>query len=101
MKPIAHLPDDVAERLKELKADPHTVGQFYSLLLGLRQVGWPLRAIAEPFGVSRVTAKNWESRAVASMVTIQSHVPALPLDVRGMKVRPKRITPGIPSKDRE
>ena len=100
MKPLAHLPDEAVQRLQELKAleDPT---QFHSYLLGLRAAGWPLRAIADPFNVTRVTAKNWESRALNTEVEADPVVPLLPLDVRGMKVRAKRIPPGIPTKDRE
>lgn len=100
MKPIAHLPSDAKLKLSEFKSqeDP---SQFLEYLLGLRKAGWPLRSIAEPFDVTRVTAKNWETRALQLKVTPEPQVPPLPLDVRGMKVRPKRIPPGIPSRDRE
>lgn len=97
MKPLAHLPDDVVSNLKDLKQTNQD--EFDALVLGLRQAGWPLRSIADPFGVTRVTAKNWETRALSSGVT-PKEVPPLPLDVRGVKVRAKRIPPDIPSKDR-
>jgi len=99
-KPIAHLPDDAVGKLKQYKdLDDKTL--FDTYVLSLRNAGWPLRSIAEPFGVTRVTAKNWESRALAAHLVADLPVPALPLDVRGMKVRVKRIPPGIPSKDRK
>lgn len=100
MKPIAHLPDESVLRLKELRAQDDQT-QFQAYLLGLRSAGWPLRSIAEPFNVTRVTAKNWETRALQQETVPEPQVPALPLDVRGMKVRPKRIPPGIPSADRQ
>jgi hypothetical protein len=98
MKPIAHLPDDVVSRLKTLKETNQP--EFEALLLGLRAAGWPLRTIADPFDVTRVSAKNWETKALSNGVTPATDVPPLPLDVRGVKVRAKRIPPDVPSKDR-
>lgn len=99
MKPIAHLPDEAVTKLKTLKAENPPL--FDSLILGLREAGWPLRAIAEPFDVSRVTVKNWESRAIANSAQPTVGVWPVPLDARGIKVRPKRIPPDVPTKDRQ
>lgn len=39
---------------------------FYSLVKALRLANWPLRAIGEPFKVSRTAVSDWESKYTGS-----------------------------------
>lgn len=54
------LPQDTTEKLLALKDTDS--GEFYALVKALRTEGWPLRAIAEPFSVSRTAAQGWEKK---------------------------------------
>jgi predicted DNA-binding protein YlxM (UPF0122 family) len=36
--------------------------QFFALVKALRTENWPLRAIAEPLGVSRTAVQSWENK---------------------------------------
>lgn len=100
----AQLPKDTAERLVHSRSD---TSAFHSLVLALRARGWTLRAIAEPFEASRVSAKNWETaasanqEAVAKATTLIQSVPAPPLDGHGAGLRKMRIKADIPPRDRE
>lgn len=69
------LPQDTTEKLLALKAT--NSGDFYALVKALRKEGWPLRAIAEPFSVSRTAAQGWEKKYQEG--TPLPEVPALPL----------------------
>lgn len=103
-KAVAHLPADASRRLQELRAEEQE-GRFYAYLLELREAGWPLRAIAEPLGVSRAAVMGWQRKAEAAhlTITIAGHnplVPALPLASHSQPYYAKKITPDIPKKDR-
>lgn len=57
---LPSLSEDTIGTLRELKtADKEN---FYAYVVSLRKEGWPLRAIAEPFGVSRTAVSGWEHR---------------------------------------
>lgn len=51
------LPQDTANKLTALKGT--CPEEFYALVSALRTEGWPLRAIADPLGVSRTAVANW------------------------------------------
>jgi transposase len=53
---------------------------FYALVKALRIEGWPLRAIALPFSVSRTAAQGWEKKYEEG--TPLPEVPTLPLAPR-------------------
>lgn len=72
------LPQDTTEKLLALKGT--NSGDFYALVKALRNEGWPLRAIAAPFAVSRTAAQGWEKKYQAE--TPLPEVPALPLPPR-------------------
>lgn len=69
------LPEDTATQLVALKGN--CPEEFYALVKALRIEGWPLRAIAEPFTVSRTAVQGWEARYTGSS-TLPT-VPKLPL----------------------
>lgn len=72
------LPQDTTEKLVALKGT--STEDFYALVKALRIEGWPLRAIAEPFGVSRTAAQGWEKKYEEG--TPLPEVPTLPLAPR-------------------
>lgn len=51
--------------------------EFYALVKALRLECWPLRAIGEPFGVSRTAVQGWESKYTEG--TPLPNVPPLPI----------------------
>jgi hypothetical protein len=57
---LPELPNDTATQLVALKGS--CPEEFYALVKALRLEGWPLRAIAEPFSVSRTAAQGWEHK---------------------------------------
>lgn len=102
MKDIAQLPSAIEQILVKTRTEDPEL--FLAYVIALRDVAWPLRAIAEPFGVSRVSAKNWESKARSNPASIKRaselNMPALPLTARGSGVRAKKIPRDIPEADR-
>ncbi len=67
------LPQGTTEKLVALKGT--STEDFYALVKALRTEGWPLRAIAEPFSVSRTAAQGWEKKYEGGTLP---EVPALP-----------------------
>lgn len=54
------LPKETADKLVALKgSNPE---EFFAFIKALRNEGWPLRAIAEPFEVSRTAVMDWEKK---------------------------------------
>ena len=72
------LPQGTTEKLVALKGT--STEDFYALVKALRIEGWPLRAIANPFSVSRTAAQGWEKKYEDG--TPLPEVPALPLAPR-------------------
>jgi hypothetical protein len=64
---------------------------FYALVWVLRAINWPLRAIAEPLGVSRTAVQGWERKATAE--------PPLPEAETMPTPPPKERTSGTPKKN--
>lgn len=87
------LPEPTATQLVALKgSNPE---EFIALVKALRLKGWPLRAIAEPFSVSRTAVQGWESQYRGATLP---EVPDLP--VREVKERKKKTTePYVLSKE--
>ena len=54
------LPQETTEQLVALKGT--SPEEFYATVVALRTQGWPLRAIGEPFGVSRTAVMGWEEK---------------------------------------
>lgn len=67
------LPEDTAEQLVALR---DTKPEFYAFVKALRLNGWPLRAIASPFDVSRTAVSDWEKSY--NPVTALPSVPKAP-----------------------
>lgn len=59
-KRLPTLPQETAEQLVALRGT--SPEEFYALVKSLRTEGWPLRAISEPFEMTKTTAANWESK---------------------------------------
>lgn len=92
----AKLPTETAMRLIKAKEKDEVL--FLSFILTLREADWPLRAIAEPFNVSRTAAMKWETKAKGhSEVSINPDL--LLVTPEGYGVRRKRIIPDIPKAD--
>lgn len=72
------LPIDTADKLTALKGT--SPEEFYALVKALRNEGWPLRAIAQPFSVSRTAAQGWEKKYEEG--TPLPEVPSMPLPPR-------------------
>lgn len=102
-KTNAVLPPDAAQELRNLRESSNL--EFYAAVIALREKNWPLRAIAEPFGVTRVAAKSWHTRALQDEEAVELskdlNVPSLPLSARGRDVRVKKLKPGIPPADQQ
>lgn len=82
---LPELPNDTATQLVALKgSNPE---EFYALVKALRLEGWPLRAIAEPFAVSRTAVQGWENQHTGATLP---EVPDLPK--REIKERKKNTT---------
>jgi transcriptional regulator with XRE-family HTH domain len=77
------LPEDTTDQLVALKDD--NTEQFYALVKALRLEGWPLRAIAEPFGVSRTAVQGWEAKYTED--TPLPSAPELPIQPRKKRTR--------------
>jgi transposase len=72
---LPELPNDTATQLVALKGS--CPEEFYALVKALRLEGWPLRAIATPFSVSRTAAQGWENKYKPE--TPLPEVPELPV----------------------
>lgn len=72
---LPELPKETTTKLVALKGtNPE---EFYALVKALRNEGWPLRAIAAPFSMSRTAAQDWEKKYQPT--TALPEVPELPL----------------------
>jgi hypothetical protein len=69
------LPQNTTDQLVALKGT--STEDFYALVKALRTEGWPLRAIAEPFSVSRTAVQGWEQKYEEG--TPLPEVPTLPV----------------------
>lgn len=72
------LPRETTTQLVALKGT--STEEFYALVKALRTEGWPLRAIAAPFSVSRTAVQGWEKKYTEG-VTLPT-APPLPLPPR-------------------
>ena len=101
MKQNATLPEEYVTVLKDVD---RSSALFLAHVVSLRLQGWPLRALADPLGVSRVTIRNWQSKGSARQdilqLTTQITTPPVPLDAKGTGVTTKKIPKGIPERDR-
>lgn len=101
-KKNAQLPEVTAQQLKTARETSQT--DFYALIIALRDRRWPLRAIGDVFGVTRVAAKAWYTRALEDSVAAERaktlSVPNLPINTRGNGVKATKIVPDVPVKDR-
>lgn len=74
-KKLPTLPKETQEKLVALKGT--CPEEFYALVKALRLEGWPLRAIATPFSVSRTAVQGWESKFDGK--TDLPTIPSLPI----------------------
>lgn len=74
-KKLPALPEDTQQKLMALKGS--CPEEFYALVKALRLEGWPLRAIAEPFSVSRTAVQGWEAKYNGK--TDLPTIPSLPI----------------------
>ena len=80
---LPELSDESVQQLKALREGE--AQSFYAYVKSLRKNKWPLRAIAEPLGVSRTAVSNWER-------SVHNSTP-LPATERLPEVLPKRVKP--------
>ena len=104
-KTNAELPESEKTRLLELRQNPDQRG-LRERVVALRQAGWPLRAIGEAVGVSRMSVHVWEAAVNENPDAMkgvgQIHdVPALPLAARGSGVTVRKMPVDVPEHDRE
>lgn len=83
------LPESTIAQLVALRTGSSE--EFYALVKALRLECWPLRAIGEPFGVSRTAVQGWESKYTEG--TALPKVPELPVQqvVKDRKNTTKKI----------
>jgi transposase len=81
------LPEETTTQLVALKGT--SPEEFYALVTALRNQGWPLRAIAEPFGVSRTAVQGWEQKY--NPETELPEVPQIPVREKKKKSKEKYI----------
>lgn len=74
-KQLPTLPQATVNQLVALRGTSKE--EFHALIKALRLENWPLRAIAEPFGVSRTAASDWEKAYDGA--TELPKVPSLPV----------------------
>lgn len=74
-KKLPALPEETQQKLMALKGS--CPEEFYALVKALRLEGWPLRAIAEPFFVSRTAVQGWEAKFDGK--TDLPTIPSLPI----------------------
>ena len=104
-KTNAELPDAEVRRLQELRLNEDTRA-LRARVLALRDRDWPLRAIGDAVGVSRMSVQVWETRSRNDDVIVQlsealDDVPALPMDARGSGVTFKKMKPDVPVDKRD
>lgn len=102
MRTPPSLPEAYSEELASLpRKSPEVLSHIYAL----RQRGWPLRAIAAPLEISRVTVANWADEASKSkdivLHALSIPAPHVPLDAKGQGIIVRKIPKGIPEKDRK
>lgn len=101
----AELPEAEKQRLQQLRASEDQ-RPLHFRVLALRDRGWPLRAIGDAIGVSRMSIQVWETDSrkkpehIAAAKTLKN-VPTLPLDVRGSGVSAKKMKIDVPPHDRK
>lgn len=81
------LPQETTTQLVALKGT--SPEEFYALVFALRTEGWPLRAIGEPFGVSRTAVQGWEQKY--NPETPLPEVPELPVREKIKIVKDKYV----------
>jgi transcriptional regulator with XRE-family HTH domain len=86
---LPSLSPDTVSKLKALRDTDKD--SFYALVWVLRTKNWPLRAIAEPLGVSRTAVQGWERKATAESPLPEAETMPTP--------SPKERTSGTPKKD--
>lgn len=82
------LSPETVERLVALRDTDKD--EFYALVWALRSKNWPLRAIAEPLGVSRTAVQGWERKPTNAFIPPVEEMPTPP---------PKERTSGTPRKN--
>lgn len=102
-KKNAQLPEAAAQELRDARERSQT--EFFAHIVALRAERWPLRAIGDVFGVTRVAAKAWFTRAEADDEAVELSktlsVPRLPINSRGNGVKAVKLVPDVPEKDRD
>lgn len=86
-KKLPTLPQETTEQLVALRGT--SPEEFYALVKSLRAEGWPLRAISEPFDMSKTTASNWESKYPPEQALPE--VPKKPIAPSKIKPPSKRV----------
>lgn len=104
-KTNAKLPESEKTLLLELRQNPDQRG-LRERVTALRMSGWPLRAIGDAVGVSRMSVHVWESAVKENPDALKraSHItdtPSLPLTARGSGVSVKKMPVDVPEHDRE
>lgn len=100
----AELPASEAEILRDLRERGET-RQLHGRVLALRNQSWPLRAIADVIGVSRMSVQIWGRDAVEDPELVELagtlDVPPLPDNARGSRVTGRKMKVDVPPKDRD
>lgn len=93
---LATIPDDYAKSLAQLN---RRAQEHLPYVLALHNIGWPHRAIAEAFGVSKVTVGNWLVNARLSLThALQASSlfpPPPPLTASHQGTSVKRLKPSL------
>jgi predicted DNA-binding protein YlxM (UPF0122 family) len=99
----AELPAYASTYLEDLRNSE--TKYFLAYVLALRERGWPLRAIGDPFNVTRAAVQNWVQRANENeeIVALSNEydAPEIPLDMRGSRLKVVRLVPDVPVEDRD
>lgn len=104
-KTNAELPESEKIRLLALRENPDQRG-LHERVVALRSDNWPLRAIGDAIGVSRMSVHVWE-RSVRDNPDAMKRVakitdtPPLPLTARGSGVAVRKMKMDVPEHDRE
>lgn len=78
---LPELSKDTIDKLEYLKTID--LPDFYQYVLSLRKNKWPLRAIAEPLGVSRSIVSVWEKKAIdVDLPDTEQLPPSLPKEMK-------------------
>jgi predicted regulator of amino acid metabolism with ACT domain len=104
-KSNAELPESEKLRLATLRDNPDQRG-LHERAVALREAGWPLRAIGDAVGVSRMTVHVWQKSVQANPDAVNrvkniKNVPHLPMDARGSGVTVRKMRVDVPPRDRE